>query len=241
VKRATIGWVAVVIGALVCGVASAGIWNEFTDGGGDAGNGWQTTAYLTIGQVTNGTGPLTQITGTLPDKSDTDLFKININDPANFMATMNGGTLLDTALYLFDANGNGVVYNNDSSGTWGPGGGNGNQPTIKAGIGSGTETPTGAVTTAGLYWLGVRGYYNGYPWVNYPPTTAMFIATYGNSNWQYGPRNAGALVTWSGGSSGANSVPGYTVTLTGATYATPEPASLGLLSLAALVLRRRQA
>jgi MYXO-CTERM domain-containing protein len=66
----------------------------------------------------------------------------------------------------------------------------------------------------------------------------MFIATYGSSNWQYGPRNSGALVTWAGGSSGANATSAYTISLVGAQYA-PEPAALALLVLAALGLRRR--
>ncbi len=52
--------------------AAAGVWDETTDGGGDAGN------LLTTAQITTGVGALTQITGVIPDPEDVDMYCINI-------------------------------------------------------------------------------------------------------------------------------------------------------------------
>jgi hypothetical protein len=65
-------------------------------------------------------GPVTALTGVIGDNScggnDADMFKINICDPANFSATTVGGAAFDTQLFLFDANGMGVAFNDDSAG-----------------------------------------------------------------------------------------------------------------------------
>ena len=57
------------------------------------------------------TGPLAMIRAEIAN--DEDLFKIQICDPASFSASTMFGTALDTRLYLFDANGMGVVGNDD--------------------------------------------------------------------------------------------------------------------------------
>jgi hypothetical protein len=72
----------------------------------DAGN-----LPASSGDITDGT----QITGTLTT-NDADMWSIFICDPANFGATTVGGATFDTQLFLFDANGVGVVFNDDSTG-----------------------------------------------------------------------------------------------------------------------------
>ncbi len=66
------------------------------------------------------TGPVTALTGVIADNfcdgDDADMFKINICEPANFSATLVGGASFDTQLFLFDANGMGVAFNDDSTG-----------------------------------------------------------------------------------------------------------------------------
>lgn len=59
--------------------------------------------------------PITQINGT-NDASDVDMYAICIPDPASFSATTVGGASWDTQLWLFDANGMGVTFNDDSTG-----------------------------------------------------------------------------------------------------------------------------
>jgi hypothetical protein len=44
------------------------------------------------------------------------MYAIYIEDPATFSATTVGGATFDTQLWLFDANGKGVVANDDSGG-----------------------------------------------------------------------------------------------------------------------------
>ena len=60
---------------------------------------------------------ITTITGTIADGSDIDIFKITIDDPDNFTATTEGtgGNLDDSRLFLFDADGRGVYFNDDAS------------------------------------------------------------------------------------------------------------------------------
>ncbi len=66
-------------------------------------------------QVPSGTGNLAAITGTL-DPSDADMFRIRVCDYANFSATTVGGAAFDTQLFLFNTDGMGVSFNDDSTG-----------------------------------------------------------------------------------------------------------------------------
>jgi hypothetical protein len=63
--------------------------------------------------VARGEGSLYTILGQL-GSSDADMFRIRICDPANFSATTVGGTAFDTQLFLFNSDGTGVVFNDDS-------------------------------------------------------------------------------------------------------------------------------
>jgi hypothetical protein len=91
------------------------VWTEGQDGTGDAGD-LPATAQVTRGE--SGV-PLTMIIGTIDNPNDVDMYKITITDPPHFSATTVGqpGTLFDTQLFLFDANGIGVEANDDVSPT----------------------------------------------------------------------------------------------------------------------------
>ncbi len=92
-------------GQLTFRFASAPAFNGHTEGG-DAGS-LPETAQATPA------GALPAIRGTLsPD--DVDLYAIYIANPAQFRATTRCLTSFDTQLYLFDAAGRGVAFNDDS-------------------------------------------------------------------------------------------------------------------------------
>jgi Ca2+-binding RTX toxin-like protein len=78
---------------------------------GDAGD------LLSTAQVPTGSGPLTQITGTVSAREDVDLYKICIDGNATFSATTSGtpGTLGDTQLFLFNDIGQGVSHNDNDT------------------------------------------------------------------------------------------------------------------------------
>jgi len=61
--------------------------------------------------------PLSSISGAL-DENDVDMFAIYIADPSAFQAETNTSTTdFDSQLWLFDANGNGIVHDDDSAGS----------------------------------------------------------------------------------------------------------------------------
>jgi hypothetical protein len=82
----------------------------YVEGPSDAGDLPATAAAAT------GSGVLPGIVGTLgPD--DADLYRINICDPAHFLATTVGFSSLDTELFLFKADGTGVATNDEDPAT----------------------------------------------------------------------------------------------------------------------------
>ena len=87
--------------------------------------------------------PLSAIFGSLFSGTDADVFVINITDPTNFSATtVNGTTSIDTALFLFNMNGQAVYANDDDPG----------------GMSLGSTLPTGnqfGPMTAGLYYIAI--------------------------------------------------------------------------------------
>lgn len=64
-------------------------------------------------QVPAGVNPLTSITGTFL-ASDADMYCIRIDNPQAFSATTCAVSTVDTQLWLFLPNGNGVSFNDDS-------------------------------------------------------------------------------------------------------------------------------
>jgi hypothetical protein len=109
-------------------------WDEFADGGSDAGELPETSQ-------STGSDALPGIRGQL-DASDSDMYAIYIDDPASFSATTVGGATFDTQLWLFDANGKGVVANDDADG--------GRQSRI--------DNTAGCITAPGVYYLAVSRY-----------------------------------------------------------------------------------
>jgi hypothetical protein len=82
-----------------------GVWLEE----GDAAD------TLATAQVTVGSGALTNIQGTIPDGWDNDVYKIRVTDYAHFSAIVTAPEGGNSKLALFDADGMGVVYNDDQS------------------------------------------------------------------------------------------------------------------------------
>ena len=233
---------------LVERAAFAGLWVEASRG--DAG-------FLpVVAQETYGSGSLTEIIGYLNagggggvGPGDTiDVFAIKITDPEHFSATVThapGPEISDTQLFLFDKNGFGVIANDDA----------------EAGSGAvrfGSHLPAGHPASpqrTGLYYLAIsifdndpvaiEGLYDGSGriFLGAPPhreddDPPFFYGTSGPD----GPAGHLPIVSWDRFQTIGYTGP-YTIRLTGATYATPEPTSLALLVLgagAAVAARRRR-
>ena len=110
-------------------------WDETDNGGGDAGD-LPETAQST------GSDPITKIRGTIGGVNDVDVYAIYISDPDAFSATTIGGTTLDTALWLFDEDGKGVVHN-------------ALDPDTTTGSQSRIDNRTNCITQSGRYYLAV--------------------------------------------------------------------------------------
>ncbi|MBY0460371.1 MAG: DVUA0089 family protein, partial [Gemmataceae bacterium] len=131
-----------------------------------------------------GSDPFTSISGALDVEGDVDVYAINVCDPASFSATTYTGddNALDTRLYLFDANGAGVTFNDDV-----PDGFPGDQ--------SLTSRISGQfVPAAGQYYLAITTY------------NSLPLDSDGNALWNStpfnterapdGPGAGGTLVSW---------------------------------------------
>ena len=210
-KVTGIGFVALVVAALTAGVASASPWSEV----GDA-------SALLPGQQTNGTGVLDLITGNFTGYYDVDMYEIKVVDYTHFRASTVGLTTADTKLFLFNASGHGVTFDDD------------------AGTSAQSTLTSQFLTANGTYYLAVT---------RYNIIAATTGSAPGNYIWNGNPYNverapdgpgaAGALAQWLGASMYADTT--YGVDLKGVEYSVPEPGTLGLLTLGAwvLVARRR--
>ncbi|MCX7925120.1 MAG: DVUA0089 family protein, partial [Fimbriimonadales bacterium] len=105
-------------------------WDEFANGGGDAGDLPETSQ-------STGNASIPVIRGQM-DASDVDMYAIYIENPSTFSASTIGGATWDTQLWLFDANGKGVVANDDS-----------------AGLQSRIDNTAGCITQPGVYYLAI--------------------------------------------------------------------------------------
>jgi hypothetical protein len=224
-------WLSSIALAALMASAGATTWDEFTNGGGDAGD------LPATAQVVSGSGPLTAITGNL-DASDVDMYQILICDPLNFEATTVGGATFDTQLWLFDLNGNGVLHNDDDPLT--------GAFQSRIGVNAGNVFPANqnwadwasASLPAGLYYIAISRY-------NRDPRNAANALIWNNSPFgqQRTPDGPGAndpvVDNWFGTTAAAGA---YTIYLRGACFV-PEPASIVALGagLAGLLsLRRRR-
>ncbi len=188
----------------VAAVATANTWVEQ----GDA-------PELLPGQQTVGSAPLDMITGVL-GASDTDLYCIRIVDEALFSATTTGYSTLDTQLWLFDENGNGVTFNDDN-----PAGG------LQSALSS------TFVTYNGLYYIGISQYNRDA--LNPAGALIWNSSPFNVERAPDGPGAPGPLASWVNTTSTTGA---YGIALTGADFCVPEPASFVLLALTGLLRRR---
>jgi Ca2+-binding RTX toxin-like protein len=133
------GMVLLLTGVVVVG--SAGTAGAVTHAeSGDAGD------LLPTAQEPVGVGALTAITGTVSFREDVDLYKICVDSNAAFSATTVGtaGTLGDTQLWLFNANGQGVEMDDNVVGE------ETDRSTLPLG---GNPGPT-----TGVYYLGISAF-----------------------------------------------------------------------------------
>ena len=186
--------------------ASALTWNEVGDSG----------QLISTAQVTVGSGPLTEINGSIYDPMDVDLYEIFINDPAAFSGSMDwpiGTTdFVDAQLFLFDAVGVGVAFNDDSAG-----------PDFRP------EIPPGSAvqpTVPGIYYLGISAF------DNMPVSSGglIFTTSLDEPTGPDGPGAAFPLNGWTGANLNVESFGPYSITLTGTSpSAVPEPSTMLLL------------
>ncbi|TKD18411.1 matrixin family metalloprotease [Rhodobacter capsulatus] len=97
--------------------------------GADAGAGTSTTYTMSVGDTFN---------GAIAASGDRDGVRINLVAGQTYQFNLNGGTLSDTYLRLYDAAGNQIAYNDDANGT--------------------NSQITFTATTSGTYFLEAAGY-----------------------------------------------------------------------------------
>ena len=172
-------------GTTVC-PPPAGVWVEVGEAGDLPGTA----------NVTTGSGALNEIRGNI-GTGDADMYQFRICSPTSFSATTVGGTSIDTQLFLFNANGNGVAFDDDD-----PQG-----ATLQSRL---TSAFTSSLP-AGVFNLAVSTYDRDATsggqeiWIDTP---------FNVERAPDGPGAAGAVNAWSGsGATGA-----YTVFLTGSCY-----------------------
>lgn len=193
--------------------ASAGfVWNEHAPGAGDVLATAQATYDSTFNTLDAISGALNNTTGAY----EVDLYRIRIDNPANFSATVLGDPL-DFALYLFDAAGLGVFMSDDNPFP---------NPVLPALPGA-----------AGVYYLAVAFALSN-------PVDAADSAIFDfTASPVEGPTGAGPLASWQLQPSFAGSPFSYDILLTGATNSDiPEPATAALLlagGIGAWLSRRR--
>lgn len=193
----------------VAGQAQAATFTEVMDAGETLG----TAQIMPAGGM-----PLDSISGALssdlftPGNDFADLFQIFITGTQPFSATTaTSGTSFDTQLFLFDQNGIGIFGNDDVSSTI-------PQSTLPA-----------TFLQAGTYYLGISGF-------DYDPVSAngAIFPIFADSTQVVFPTGPGASASLTGFEVAATETGDYTIELTGAATAVPEPSStLGMLVLGA--------
>ncbi len=97
-----------------------------------------------------GVKPLTEITGSINNVNDIDMYKLMITDPVNFTASTVGGVGFDTALWLFDSGGSAVIADDDVERLSG-------DPLLQSTLSKGSVFQP---TDPGVYYLAITPYYN---------------------------------------------------------------------------------
>lgn len=202
--------------ALACNALSASIWIETLDGGGDAHQ------FPINAQVTSGNGALTDILGNLVNgTSGADMYEIHISDFANFSAItvpLGPNGVADPAIYLFDSTGHGVYVNHDRSAS-------NTQARLPAGNLNGPQSD-------GLYFLLITAEGN-------DPLNKFFNPIFCScAPGVFGPQTANTVITHYSNAGVGDTASGiYDLHLTGVEFAqTPEPGTLGLLTLGVALL-----
>jgi hypothetical protein len=207
---------AVVTSLFLAAFASAQTHNEIGDAGQAIG-----TAQATGIQGAS----LSNIVGSLSSATDADLYFIFLSNPATFAATTVGLTLVDTQLFLFTLSGVAVYTNDDDPG------GLSVASTLPAG------DPNGPLS-AGTYILGIAA--AGYNPVDFA-NRLLFAA--GLPTDVRGPAGGGVGPLDAFSNDAATEFGDYTINLTNAASAVPEPSTYALLVFAGAVmtvLRRRR-
>jgi hypothetical protein len=199
------------------------IWHEGDDGQGDAG------ALPGNANITIGSGPLTDIVGTLGDPTGgADMYEIFIVNPATFSATTTGpGTngVVNPSIYLFDSTGKGLFGNDNISGT-----------NFQASLPVGTTN----ALASGLYFILIT------PSGHLPENgSTLLFGDLTNTTTVTAASSALIIKKYATGAAPSPGASGkdYDIVLTGAGFAeAPEPAAVALmgLGLAALAWRSRR-
>ncbi len=218
------------VGLLVVGGAGSRAVGATHAESGDAGDG--TGGAFQIAGVVPG-DPLTSITGATSGAGNdfVDAYLIEITDPAQFFATTTSGTGFDTMLYLFGTGGNGLLANDDVSGS------------ILSTLGNTSDDGTGVVVGVGQYILAVTGFQMD------PVNTLgqkLFDIPIGSLTEVSGPDGAGGAdpaTDWQDNTVlGGAATGAYTITLRGVNVV-PTPGVVGIAGVAGLgvgVRRRRR-
>lgn len=192
---------------------------------GDAGN------LPATSQTPTGSGELKKISGQLegfgPAGDYQDMYLIFIDKPQSFLAStsplLGGSSSFDTMLWLFRADGTGLLGNND-----GP---DSSDSTLR---GVATDGSGAAVTERGLYYIAISGF-------NSNPVSqggSIFNLNPQRPGEVSGPDGEGGefpITGWSGpGATGT-----YSIALEGVEFV-PSPGALALFGIAGLARRRRR-
>lgn len=215
--------IAVAAGLAFATVAYGGGWTEQGDAGDLPGSA----------QITNGSGPLLSITGSTGGGDGVDMYAIFIDDPVNFIAStagagggFGGNATFDTQLWLFDANGFGLLGNDDFPGA-------SFRSEIRFPAADGPNA--GQFPGPGNYFLAISGFNND------PLSQGGAIFNQQSFTQISGPDGPGGglpIIGWSGGGATGN----YTIALQGASFKIPTPGALSLFGIAGLAaIRRRRA